>query len=71
MITLKQCGKNASTKKANDFVISSGINYTVKSFVNEAAKNIGFDLKWSGKDFSEKGIDRVSNKVIVRIKENF
>ena len=63
--------KMLQLKKANDFVISSGINYTVKSFVNEAAKNIGFDLKWSDKDFNEKGIDRVSNKVIVRIKRDF
>ena len=62
--------KMLQQKKANDFVISSGINYTVKSFVNEAAKNIGFDLKWTDKNLDEKGVDRASNKVIVRIKKD-
>tara|TARA_B100001027_G_scaffold214397_1_gene186529 strand:- start:2062 stop:3081 length:1020 start_codon:yes stop_codon:yes gene_type:complete len=63
--------KMLQQKKASDFVISSGMNYTVKSFVNEAAKNIGFNLKWVGKDFNERGIDTRTKRVIVRIKKEF
>ena len=40
--------KMLQQKKADDYVISSGINHTVKSFVNEVAKNLKLDIKWIG-----------------------
>ncbi len=58
-------------KKAEDFVISSGMNYTVKSFVNKVAKNIGLQLKWEGKGLHEVAIDKKRNKVVLKIKKEF
>ena len=58
-------------KKANDFVISSGKTYTVKEFVNKAAKYYGFDLIWQGKGINEKAIDKNSNKIVVKIDKKY
>ncbi len=58
-------------KKAEDFVISSGMNYTVKSFVNKVAKNIGLQLKWKGKGLDEVAIDKKRNKIVLKIKKEF
>ncbi len=63
--------KMLQQKKADDFVISSGMNFTVKSFVKKAASNLGFQLKWKGKGLKEVAIDRVRNKVILKIKKEF
>ena len=58
-------------RTADDFVISSGKTFTVKQFVNKAAKQFGFDLVWSGKGVNEKAIDRKTNRTIVKINKNF
>ncbi len=58
-------------RKADDFVISSGKTYTVKDFINKAAKYYGFDLKWQGKGLSEKAIDKKTNKIIIKIDKKY
>ncbi len=58
-------------RKADDFVVSSGKTYTVKDFINRAAKYYGFDLKWQGKGLSEKAIDKKTNKIIIKIDKKY
>ena len=58
-------------KKPDDFVISTGTTYTVKSFVNKAAKHFDFDLIWKGKGLNEKAYDKNSKKLIVKIDKNY
>ena len=53
--------------KPDDFVISTGETHTVRAFVEEAAKLLGFDLIWKGKEMHEKGIDKKTKKVIVEV----
>ena len=62
--------KMLQQKNADDYVISSGITNNVKSFVNIAAKNLNFDLRWHGNGLNEIAIDKVSNKKIVKIDKN-
>ena len=50
-----------------DFTISTGVQYSVRDFVNLAAKNIGIKLKWQGKGIQETAIDADSGKVIISI----
>ena len=57
--------------KPDDYVISSGMTYTVKSFVDKAAKYYNFDLEWSGKGLNEKAVDKKSGKTIVKIDKTF
>jgi GDPmannose 4,6-dehydratase len=43
-------------KQPDDFVIATGKQYTVRDFVNAAAKELGMTLKWKGKGVKEIGI---------------
>ena len=43
-------------KKPDDYIIATGKSYSVKEFINEACKQIGFKVKWVGKGLNEKAI---------------
>ncbi len=58
-------------KKPNDYVISSGKTHSVKSFVSKAAKYMGFEIIWKGKGLNEKGYDRITKKIIVKIEKKY
>ena len=40
---------------AEDFVIATGVQYSVRDFVNAAAKELGMQITWSGAGIEEKG----------------
>jgi GDPmannose 4,6-dehydratase len=39
-----------------DFVIATGVQYSVRDFVNAAAKELGMEIRWEGKGVDEKGL---------------
>ena len=47
-----------------DFVIASGVQYSVRDFVNAAAKELGMALQWRGEGVNEKGYDTDNNCVV-------
>ncbi|MES2535076.1 MAG: GDP-mannose 4,6-dehydratase [Pseudomonadota bacterium] len=51
---------------AEDFVIATGVQYSVRDFINAAAKEIGISIEWQGEGLEEKGLD-ANGKVIVAI----
>ena len=42
-------------EKPEDFVIATGVQYSVRDFVNAAAKELGMDLRWEGQGVDEQG----------------
>ncbi len=58
-------------KKPDDFVISTGTQYTIKQFVNKVAYKLKFKLKWVGKGLKEKGIDKNTNKIIIELDKKY
>ncbi len=40
-----------------DFVIATGVQYSVRDFVNAAAKELGMRIEWEGNGVDEKGYD--------------
>jgi GDPmannose 4,6-dehydratase len=42
---------------AEDFVIATGVQYSVRDFVNEAASELGITMRWEGEGIEEKGYD--------------
>lgn len=52
--------------KPEDFVIATGVQYSVREFVNAAANEIGINVTWSGQGIHEIGTDN-NGKVIVRV----
>lgn len=49
-----------------DFVIATGVQYSVRDFVNIAANELGINIKWKGEGIDEKGFDE-SGKCIVAV----
>jgi GDPmannose 4,6-dehydratase len=41
--------------KPEDFVIATGVQYSVRDFVNAAANELGMHIRWEGKDVDEVG----------------
>ena len=52
-----------------DFVIATGVQYSVRDFVNAAAKELGMEIRWAGKGVEEKGYWQTSEgeKLIVAV----
>ena len=53
-----------------DFVVATGIQYSVREFVEAAGEEIGMSIKWKGKGSDEKGYDE-EGKCIVAIDERY
>ena len=51
-------------EQPEDFVIATGVQYSVRDFVNAAAKEIGLDVNWRGKGIEEKGYDTAGNCIV-------
>jgi GDPmannose 4,6-dehydratase len=45
-------------KQAEDFVIATGRQHSVREFINAAAKALGMEIKWSGRGLKETGVFR-------------
>jgi GDPmannose 4,6-dehydratase len=58
-------------KKPDDFVIATGKQYTVRHFINISAKYLGIKIKWIGKGVNEKGINKDTGKVIVKVGKKY
>ena len=52
--------------KPEDFVIATGVQYSVRHFVNEVAIILGITLRWEGQGVGEKAFDE-SGKCIVEV----
>ena len=51
---------------AEDFVIATGVQYSVRDFVNAAAKELGMPIRWHGQGVNETGTD-ANGRVIVKV----
>ncbi len=56
---------------ADDFVIATGRQYSVRDFCMEAFKCVGIDLEFIGGGIDEKGINKHTGEVIVEVSEKF
>ena len=54
-----------------DFVISTGVQYSVRDFINLAAKYLGIKLTWKGQGIDETGVDLESGKAIISIDSRY
>ncbi len=56
---------------ADDYVIASGETHQVREFVDLAFRYAGFELEWTGTGTEEKGLDKVSGRVLVAVDPRF
>ena len=57
--------------KPDDYVIATGETHTVREFVELAFKEAGIDIVWKGIGLAEVGLDKNSEKILVKVSEQF
>jgi GDPmannose 4,6-dehydratase len=58
-------------EEPDDFVIATGVQYSVKEFVEEAAPYFGMNIVWEGEGLDEIGVDRNTRKPIVKVNPKY
>ena len=54
-------------EKPEDYVIATGIQYSVKELVDIAAQQLDMSIRWEGEDADEKGVDDETGRVIIAV----
>jgi len=55
----------------DDFVIATGVQYSVREFVEESAPYFGMSIVWKGEGLDEIGIDKNTGRTIVRVNPKY
>ena len=50
-----------------DFVIATGVQYSVRDFVEKAAKAVGIEMEWKGEGVDEKGYNKATGECLVEV----
>ena len=56
---------------AEDYVIATGEQHSVREFCELAFRNVGIELRWEGEEAEEKGIDVATGKVLIEVSPDF
>jgi GDPmannose 4,6-dehydratase len=57
--------------KPVDYVVASGEQHSVRSFVELAFKHVGIEITWSGEGLDEVGSDKKTGRVLVKIDSTY
>jgi GDPmannose 4,6-dehydratase len=57
--------------KPEDFVIATGIQYSVRDFVNKAAQAVDIEMEWKGEGVDEKGFNKATGKCLVEVDKRY
>jgi GDPmannose 4,6-dehydratase len=57
--------------KPDDFVIATGVQYSVREFVEEAAPYFGMKIAWEGEGLDEVGIDKNTGRRVIRVNPKY
>ena len=55
----------------DDYVIATGKQYSVRDFVEAASPYFGMNIVWEGEGIGEVGIDRNTNKVVIKVSPKY
>ena len=58
-------------ESAEDFVISTGQQYSVREFIELAGKKLGMELCWKGSGADEVAIDKITEKTVVKVSKRY
>ena len=58
-------------KKPEDYVIATGIQYSVRQFITFVAKKLKMKIVWKGKGLNEVGYNLISKEKIILIDKNY
>ena len=63
--------KMLQQKKPDDYVIGTGKTFTIKDFINRAAKKLKLNIRWMGRGIKEKAINIDNKKIIIECKKRY
>ena len=55
----------------DDFVIATGVQYSVREFVEEAAPYFGMNIVWEGEGLDEVGIDKSTGRTVIKVNPKY
>ena len=55
----------------DDYVIATGVQYSVRDFVNEAAPYFGMNIEWMGEGLEEVGYDWNTKRPVIRVDKRY
>jgi GDPmannose 4,6-dehydratase len=58
-------------EQPDDYVLATGETRTVREFVEKAFGHIGREVSWEGQGADERGVDRVTGKVVVEVDRRY
>ncbi|MEP7311098.1 MAG: GDP-mannose 4,6-dehydratase [Pseudomonadota bacterium] len=58
-------------EKAEDFVIATGEQHSVREFVTLAGREVDMNIEWHGKGADEQGVDKSSGKTVVKVDQRY
>lgn len=58
-------------EEADDYVIATGKQYSVRQFVEEAAPYFGMNIVWEGEGLDERGVDKTTGRTIVKVDSKY
>jgi GDPmannose 4,6-dehydratase len=53
--------------KPDDYVVATGEMHSVREFLEEAGRHLGFNIVWQGSGLAEKGVDTKTGKIVIEI----
>ncbi len=56
---------------AEDYVIATGVQHSVREFATLAFSYVGINLRWEGTGADEKGVDEATGKVLIEVSPDF
>lgn len=54
-----------------DFVIATGVQYSVRDFINKAAKAVDIEMEWKGEGVDEKGYNKANGNCLVEVDKRY
>lgn len=54
-----------------DYVLATNETHTVREFIEESVKHLGWEIEWKGFGVNEKGYDKNTGKLLVQINEKY
>ena len=58
-------------EKADTYVLATQETHSIREFVEEAGKTVGFDIEWQGEGVNEIGVDKKTGKTVVKVNPQF
>ncbi len=57
--------------KPEDYVIATGVQYSVREFVEETAPYFGMNIVWEGEGLDEVGIDKLTGRTVIKVNPKY